>query len=363
MPDKYHLQNIRVSGFKSIKELNLGVENLNVLIGQNGAGKSNFISLFKFLRDIILERHQNTVLKSGGAESLLFYGSKETTQIEVFLDFTPNVYKVLLEPTDNDNLFISHEQVGFWKPQYYRPYMESIGSNIQTSNLRRTSKVDKKSEYVFDILKDWRVYHFHDTSESAGVKKYSNVADDRHLFEDAANLASFLYSLKQYFTDYYERIVKTIQLVIPFFNDFELQPSQSNSEIIRLEWSDVNSDKIFNANSLSDGSLRFICLATLLLQPRLPKLVLLDEPELGLHPSAISVLAGLLRKAATRSQVIVSTQSVNLVNEFDPEDIVVVDRNDDGSVFHRLDPQKFDQWLEEYSMGDLWEKNIIGGRP
>jgi predicted ATPase len=359
----HYLQNIKVKGYKSIKDLNLAIEKLNVLIGQNGAGKSNFISLFKFLRNIIEERLQNNVLKAGGAEAFLFYGAKQTKYIEISLDFSPNIYEVTLQPTDNDSLFITNEYCGYWNKAYPQPYLDIIGDSTLESSLKKVKRSFKIAEYVYDVLKEWRVYHFHDTGETAGIKKYNPVSYNRYLFEDASNLAAFLYLMKTTDEVHYGRIVKTIQLVIPFFNDFELRPNPSNPEIIRLEWSDKNSDRIFDASAFSDGSLRFICLATLLLQPKMPKMVLLDEPELGLHPSAISVLAGLLRKASVRSQVIVSTQSVNLVNEFEPEDIIVVDREHNASVFHRLDNHKFEKWLEEYSMGDLWEKNVIGGRP
>lgn len=363
MSHSHYLQNIKAHGFKSIKDLDLDIRDLNVLIGQNGAGKSNFISLFRFLRNVIEERLQNTVLKGGGAESFLHYGSKTTKSIEISLDFTPNVYKVSLEASENDTLFISNESCGFWEKSYPVPYIQSVASSALESQLKKAQKIDRKAEYVYEVLSAWRVYHFHDTSDTAGVKKYGAVSDNRYLFEDASNLAAFLYLLKAKHNLHYQRIVKTVKLVIPFFNDFELRPNPQNEETIRLEWSDTTSDKIFNGAALSDGSLRFICLATLLLQPVLPKMVLLDEPELGLHPSAISLLASLLRKASTRSQVIVSTQSVNLVNEFEPTDIIVVDRKDGASTFERLDPHQYEKWLDDYSMGELWEKNIIGGRP
>ena len=173
----------------------------------------------------------------------------------------------------------------------------------------------------------------------------------------------FLYLLKHTQEEYYERIVKTVQLVIPFFKDFVLRHNPLNEENIRLEWNDKFSDKTFTANELSDGSIRFICMATLLLQKNLPKVILLDEPELGLHPSAITILAGLLKKASKRSQVIVSTQSVSLVNEFDSEDIIVVENKEAETIFKRLEPEKLEVWLNEYSLGDLWDKNVIGGNP
>lgn len=359
----YHqLKNVEIKGYKSFKDQKILLQNVNLLIGQNGAGKTNFISLFKFLRNIIEGRLKNASFKQG-AENLLYYGSKETNEIVVKLDFSPNFYKVVLQAANNESLFIDNESCGFLRNGYATPYWETIVASAEESGLARRARESRIAEYVYDVLKDWRVYHFHDTSETAGIKKFSSLTDNRFLFEDASNIAAFLYVMKQRQTEYYERIVKTVQLVIPFFKDFELHPNPLNEENIRLEWSDKFSHKIFTANELSDGSLRFICMAVLLLQKQLPKMILLDEPELGLHPSAITLLAGLIKKASKRSQVLVSTQSVNLVNEFEAEDIVVVERKEAETVFNRLDAEKLETWLEEYTLGDLWDKNIIGGNP
>lgn len=356
----YHqLKFVSIKGYKSIKDQNIALTKMNILIGQNGAGKTNFISLFKFLRNIIEERLKNISLKSG-SENLLYYGSKQTKQMVIHLDFSPNLYQITLEPAQNDSLFINREQSGFYR-DWGGIYWETITVSEEESNL--SHKPSRVSRYVHNVLKDWRVYHFHDTSESAGVKKYCSIADNKFLFEDASNLAAFLYILKNTQKEYFDRIVKTVQLVIPFFKDFVLEPNPLNKENIRLEWNDKFSDKTFTANELSDGSLRFICMATLLLQVELPHMILLDEPELGLHPSAITILAGLLKKASKRSQVIVSTQSVSLVNEFDAEDIIVVENKDAETTFQRLELEKLETWLSEYSLGDLWDKNIIGGNP
>jgi predicted ATPase len=189
------------------------------------------------------------------------------------------------------------------------------------------------------------------------------LEDNRILRPDAANLAAFLYRLMQNNPDHYANIVDATRMVAPFLDEFVLEPSRLNQEKIRLEWREKGSDTYFNAFALSDGTLRFICLSTLLLQPILPSTILLDEPELGLHPYAITVLAELLRGAATRTQVIVSTQSVNLVNQFEPADIIVVEREEGQSVFRHLDKAEMGTWLDDYGLGDLWEKNIIGGRP
>jgi predicted ATPase len=361
MSDK-QLKSIEINGYKSIQRQVVELGNINVLIGQNGAGKSNFISVFKFLKNIIEGRLKNTSLKAG-AESLLYYGSKETKEIYIKLDFSPYFYNVTLQSTENDSLFIFLENCGYWGEGYLNSHSSNITSSEDESKLFQRVKYDKIAGYILRVLRQFRVYHFQDTSESAGMKKYAALADNKFLFEDASNLASFLYRIKKTEPLYYERIVKTIQLVIPFFKDFILEPNPLNEESIRLEWQDNFSDKTFTANQLSDGSLRFMCMATLLLQPQLPRIILLDEPELGLHPAAITILAGLLKKAASRSQVIISTQSVSLVNEFEAEDIIVVEKENAGTVFKRLNPEVLETWMEEYSLGDLWDKNVIGGNP
>ena len=203
--------------------------------------------------------------------------------------------------------------------------------------------------YVLNSLKSWKVYHFHDTSESSKVKQTCNINDNRFLRPDAGNLAAYLYLLKEAHNPYYDNIVDSIRMVAPFFDDFNLRPSPFNPETIKLEWKHKDSDEYFDGHSLSDGTLRFICLATLLLQPSLPETILLDEPELGLHPYAISLLATLLRSTSTRTQVIASTQSVTLVNQLTPEDILVVDRDKQQSTFRRLNEEEI-KTLEIISM-------------
>ena len=217
--------------------------------------------------------------------------------------------------------------------------------------------------YVVSAMQSWRIYHFHDTSPEAKVKQPCEVHDNRVLKGDASNLAAFLYLLRAQYPDHYRNIVDAVRMVAPFLQDFILEPLALNQQMIRLEWKEKGSDHVFGPSALSDGTLRFACLATLLLQPFLPSTVLLDEPELGLHPYAITLLAELLRSASTKTQVIASTQSTSLVNQFEPQDVLVVEREDGQSVFKRLDKGSMDEWLEDYGLGDLWEKNLLGGRP
>ena len=123
-------------------------------------------------------------------------------------------------------------------------------------------------------------------------------------------------------------------------------------------------DKYFAAKDLSDGSIRFIALATLLLQPTLPKVIIIDEPELGLHPVAIAKLCSMIKSASERGcQIIISTQSADLISHFNACDVITVDRKDGQSVFNRLDNESLQQWLQDYSLGELWTKSIIHGQP
>lgn len=357
------LRSITIEGYKSIQSASIEIKQLNVLIGANGSGKSNFISVFNFLRNIIEQRLQSVTREKGGADRILFFGNKVTSEIKVALDFHPNYYQIVLKPTFNDDLFIESEQTGFQSSEYTSPLMRLISSGKLESNLKESAIKNHIPDYVYNTLNRWLIYHFHDTSDSAKVKKTAQVNDNLIFREDAGNLASFLYLLKETYPEHFNRIEKTVRLVVPMFDSFILRPDPFNESSIRLEWRSKNADYIFTAADFSDGSLRFICLCVLLLQPNKPKLILLDEPELGLHPSAIQILGGLLKKTSNFAQLIVSTQSADLVSCFEPEDIIVVSNNAGVSSFDRLEEGTLQDWLADYSLGEIWEKNIIGGRP
>ena len=128
-------------------------------------------------------------------------------------------------------------------------------------------------------------------------------------------------------------------------------------------WHPNGGDVLFDEYQLSDGTLRMMSLVTLLLQPQLPELIIIDEPEIGRHPTAISILADLLKSTAEKKQVIISTQSIDLINYFTPEDIIVADFKNSQSMFKRLSTEELHQWIDEYTLGEMWEKNLFGGQP
>ncbi|HEY5214218.1 MAG TPA: AAA family ATPase, partial [Acidobacteriaceae bacterium] len=363
------LDTITVKGFKSIasiEKLKLGA--INVVIGPNGSGKSNFIGVFSFLHAIREAHLQDYVLKAGGAEKVLHFGSKITKSLVLHVSFQEGVnqYELSLTPTQSDELVPATEMVYFWDKQRYPagPYGQGV-SRIGKEAGISSPKGKPIADYVRSHLDRWRLYHVHDTSSSSPMKKTADVNDNRFLRSDGSNLAAFLYYLREKHTASYTLIRRTVQRVTPFFEDFQLEPQKLNSGKILLEWKHKGSEGYFNASSFSDGTLRFIALATLFLQPEAyrPSVILVDEPELGLHPYAITMLASLVKQAATKTQVIVSTQSPLLLDHFAPEDVLVADRVDGGTQFTRLDSSKLSNWLETYSLGQLWEKNEFGGRP
>ena len=354
------LSGLTLTGYKSIAECKLEMGRLNILIGANGAGKSNFIGFFKLIGRMLDGQLQTAVGEAGGPDAMLHFGRKTTEQLGSEIYLGNNGYRFKLAPTQDNRLMYAFEALwrnthGAWRPAsgHFETYVEEQASHTGIYN------------DIVPAMRSWRVYHFHDTGGSARVKQIHGINDNRYLRDDARNLAAFLYRLQRRHPEHYRRIVKTIGLAAPFFGDFHLRPSVDNPEKIQLEWTESGQDIPFPAGALSDGTLRFICLATVLLQPEqyMPASILVDEPELGLHPYAVNVLAALMKSVAERRQLIVSTQSVELVNEFQAQDLIVVDKLGGTSTFKRLNETKLQPWLEDYSLGELWKKNLLGGRP
>ena len=360
------LDSITIKGFKSIaaiEKLKLGA--INVLIGPNGSGKSNFIGAFSFLNAILEGQLQEYVARAGGADRILHFGAKTTPTLTIHISFQDgkDQYEISLSASETDQLYPSNEVVYFGGDIQSPPL--SIRHHPRGGEASISAASGGNALPVRQRLDGWRIYHFNDTSSTSPMKKTGDVNDNRYLRPDGSNLAAFLYLLKLNHATSYNLIRRTVQRVAPFFDDFSLEPLRLNPDKIRLEWRHKGSDAYFDAASLSDGTLRFMALATLLLQPTQyrPSVILVDEPELGLHPSAITLLAALVKQAAQTTQVILSTQSPILLDHFQPEDVLVADRVDGGTQLTRLDADSLAGWLEEYSLGQLWEKNELGGRP
>ncbi|MFN0105126.1 MAG: AAA family ATPase [Bryobacteraceae bacterium] len=369
-PVQTSVDHITIRGFKSIASIDkLPLRPVNILIGANGAGKSNFVEAFSFLAEIREGRLDRYVRQAGGAERLLHFGSKHTTKVEFDLSFANGVtqYELSLIPTQLDQLVPLVENVAFWnREDYSAPEWQPVPP-IHTATEAGISdqRVSQIARHVRDHLDGWRVFHFHDTGFLSGLRKTSELDDNRILARDGSNLAAILYLLQERHPKEYDLVRKTIQLVAPYFENFQLAPRGLEGNQVRLEWRHRESDQYFDVSALSDGTIRFIALATLFLQPRAmrPSVIVVDEPELGLHPYAIELLSSLVKQASFSTQIIVSTQSSLLLDYFEPDDVLVAERKAHATVFRRLESSELGEWLSDYSLGQLWEKNHFGGRP
>ncbi|MDR0789626.1 MAG: AAA family ATPase [Bacteroidales bacterium] len=351
------MDKIEVKGFKSIKDLSIELRPINILIGSNGSGKSNFLSFFDFLQMLNKPKFKEYVALNGGAEKFLHKGSKITEEIKIKIDFdSKDAYSFTLKKLEDYFIFTEENLYG-------EGCSDLFGNNKDITSFSERSNLLKLKNRHREYLAQIRKYHFHDTSKNSPFARSSSINNGKfELYGDGRNIAAFLYNIQQEKPKHYNLIVKTIQSIAPYFSNFIFKPEGEN---IILRWENKYSDTIYGVNDLSDGTMRFIALATLFMQPNLPQSIIIDEPELGLHPDAIAKLSGMIKSVAAQDcQVIIATQSTDLISYFEPEDILTVDNIDGESKFKRLDKKELETWLEDYTIGDLWKRNIIStGQP
>jgi predicted ATPase len=356
-----HASEVHIRCFKSFSDTGsvLLTDGVNLLLGANGAGKSNFISFFRFLNRLCEQQLYLHTGETGGASAYLHKGRPQSNELSASLSVGNNGYSFTLRRTDDDR-FLFVNETATWP---YGGYSCALApSGARESELKKSTEPTAK--YTYEYLSGIRVFHFHDTSPDAPVMGSEHKDNASGLAGDARNLAPFLLKLRESDPVIYDHICATIRLIAPFFYDFVLLPDKSGR--VALRWRQADSiEDTFGPSAFSDGTLRFVCLTALLNQPDeyLPKLILIDEPELGLHPHAIQILAEMLKAAGARTQLVVATQSPFLVDHFTPENVIVVQRRGNASTLERKTTDEFAAWLEEYTLGDLWRKNLLGGTP
>lgn len=366
----YKLKKVIIKGYKSIDfqhPVELNLTDINILLGPNGAGKSNIISFFKMLGHMMSSSFGKYVEMEGTSNSILHFGAKRTPVIEGELTFINKAstvtYQFELSNANPDRLIISRKDLYWQNKDIEARHKVNLALNFKESAIAECS--DSVARSIYRLLTSCKVYQFHDSSPQGPLRQPCQVLTCEYLQSNGDNLPSFLLFLKQHYTNAFYRIENYVREVIPQFNKFILEPVGNT---ISLRWIDNSaSDYVFNAYHLSDGSIRYIALAALLLQPpeTMPNIIIIDEPELGLHPYAISQLSEMVKDASLHTQVILSTQSKDLVDFFDIENVFVIelDHKDEFTKVTKLDESRLHEWLKHYSLSELWDKNIIGGRP
>jgi predicted ATPase len=357
------IEQIEFKNYKSIKDATVKLTNLNILIGANGAGKSNFISFFNFfnyyIRDVVkqVKLFDDYVARSGGADKFITFGEL-SLEFEITLT-QPSVWKYTLQFYKSLDQWLSRIDPGD----------NNLNDQItNTSTFEEIYNKDKEHQAFLARLQDFLQkigagFHFDRARDDSPMNATLDSNDHWYLRSDGGNIAGMLKRINKEYPKYYDLIVQTIRMVVPDFLDFVIH---HDTEYIQLEWlNKYYPDKPLRAHYLSDGSLRFICLATLLLMPveLQPEVIIIDEPELGLHPYAISILADLIWRASQNKQLIVATQSPLLLERFTADDIIIVDKDDKYSQFKRLNEKDLGAWLEKYNPAELWQRGIIGGQP
>lgn len=341
-------KNVSILGYKSIKQQSIDLGRINLLIGENGAGKSNFLSIFTFMRNVCNGDLDYYVEDCGGANPLLYMGRNNTEMLKVRFD---------LDISNQSQL--SAVGMGF-RESSDRLFLSYVDKYVELS-VSSSKEIDKEVASLFLPL---RVYHFVDTSKRSSIRQSSRVHDNRFLRGDGSNLASVLYYIREIYPRRFARIENVIRRIAPSFDGFRLEPLRGNDSLIRLEWKQRGMyDAYMDGEDFSDGTLRMICLVTLLLQPELPDVIMIDEPELGLHPAALSLFCSLVKKASDQCQILISTQSIDVIDQFKADDIIVCDNAGEETIFRRLSSASLADWLKDYSLGELWEKNVFGGNP
>jgi predicted ATPase len=361
-----HLTQLTIRGFKSIRELNdFQLGSLNVFVGANGTGKSNLISFFRLIHALMEDNLSDYILKNGGISNLLFNGRKTTSEMIFETIFGSRGYRFNIKPGADEENFAITDEARYYHPGttgWWELGSSGNGKSLLVREAKSKSSDAQYSRYVYDAVRSWKIYHFHDTGVTAPMRHAEIIQDNETLRSDAANIAPFLLRLREEEENTYQEILGTCRIVVPYLDDFLLNPRKyGEAKKVSLTWKTKGTDYPMQPYHLSDGSIRFICLVAALLQPEPPSAIIIDEPELGLHPEAIRLLGELIQNAAKRTQLIVATQSPLLLDQFSIEDIVVTNRRDGQSIFERLNRDDFAIWLEDYSVGELWTKNVIQG--
>jgi predicted ATPase len=360
------LARISIEGFKSFRSLRNFTFNpgLNILIGPNGAGKSNFIDFFRMMENIALKNLAGFAMKQGRSENLLFQGASPARRVDAEFLVGNDGYRFSLEPAADGAFLTTLEESlrngsSIWISREAR-------RELSLADWKHLGGTHNNKLLLNETISSWRVFHFSDTSLSSSLRKPASIYDYKDFYSDGSNLPAYLWGLKNQHQQIFDDIVISMRLVVPNFDHFVLEPEESSTtqdRLVSLLWRKKGSNYLYKPWQMSDGTLRILALMTVLAQPNPPSTIVIDEPELGLHPNTLGFLAGLMHGASNRTQLIVATQSPDFLRTMEPDDVIIVNTRNGESTFERLERGPLACWLEDYSLGELWANNVIQAGP
>ncbi len=379
----YKIKKIKITGFRRLHDIEIRMRPIMVMIGANGVGKSSFLDAVSLLSASASGTLNKSLSKLGGVVDICTRGLSEKLVFEVEMDcpgYEPLHYQLEIE-TKGQGYTIAFEQLS-QNRGYNQPFkhIESHHTDIKyfdiedqhlvrpdwehnplESSLSQVPKMFKQPEELRQTLSSVTQYHVLDVGPRAPVKLPQQMKPALLPGEDGEDLVPFLYNLRETDRDRFEAIEDTLRAAFPDFEYLNFPPAAAG--MLSLTWKEKSFRYPMYAHQLSEGTLRFLWLISLLQSPNLSTVTMIDEPEVSLHPELLSLLADLMREASQRTQIVVATHSDRLIRFLAPKEVVVMDVEENGCALARwADTMDLDEWLEDYSLDEVWRIGRMGGR-
>lgn len=385
--DTYKISRLKVGGFRRLHDVDLDVRPLMVLIGANGVGKTSLLDAFSLLSASAGGKLKERLSSLGGVAGILTREKADSLSLLVDMEVPgqePLEYALSLTPK-GVGYVISQERLSQAREGFDQPFkhIDSYGDNIQyyevenkgsglvrpnweynplETSLSQVPKMFQEPEQLRQILGSTTQYHVLDVGQRAPVKLPQQMKPADLPGADGEDLVPFLYSLREGDQERYEAVIDSLRAAFGDFDCLSFPPVAAG--MLAMTWKDKSFQKPLYMHELSEGTLRFLWLVSLLQSPGLSTITMIDEPEVSLHPELLSLLADLMREASQHTHLIVATHSDRLVRFLRPEEVVVMDVGEDGGATATwADELDLDQWLAEYSLDEVWRMGRMGGRP
>lgn len=386
------IKSIKFKNFFSFQRQKINLQGLNVFVGINGVGKSNFIKSLQVLKAVIVENALPDLIINqwGGVDAIHFLGRKGgPIEIEYELDpvvlsqygyrFQEAVYYNIRfsKVASSENYVISERfftQTGFFYMEMERGngfvregvsnQMEKVQYTLDRANESVLTQLVDKNSYIQiyalrEAIKDIAIYNYFDTTITSPIRKPAPATSSIRLFSDGSNLPKLLNNIKINHKSSIQRIRESLNSINPNFVDFDFNPMGSGLEMLLEE---KGLEKSVHVTHISDGTLRYLCLLSILHNPNRGKLICIDEPEVGLHPDMVTELMSAIQETAEDTQYIISTHSELLLNQLPVENVIVFEKDENNAtIVNEFTDTAFVEWASQYSTGRLWRNGDLGG--